>query len=93
LLFLFFPELLLELTLEMPAVFWLPLSFVTTPTFAGAVLAFMFWLRFAFVSTTLFLVALLLFVVVSAPQAALKLRTASAHRKARVRPIFAPFVS
>ncbi len=88
--FLFLPVLLLfELMLETPAVFWLPLSLVTTPTFDGALFAFRFLLRLALVSTTLFLVALLLLVVVSAPHAALRLRTARVHRKAEVRRIFA----
>ena len=60
--FLFRFELLLPFIGDTPAVFWLPLLLVTTPTFAGTLLAFTL-LRFAFVSTTPLLLALLLFVL------------------------------
>ena len=71
---------------DTPAVFWFPLSFVTTPTFAGAVLALRFLLTFAFVCTGALLFA------ESDAHAAPKLSTAIAQRRVRFRRIFSPFV-
>ena len=87
-----FPLPLFELISETPAVFWLPLSLVTTPTLEGAFREFRFWLTLAFVSTTPFLVALLLFELVSPPHAESRLAVAKKH-KARVCRIFSPLLS